>query len=79
VIHSGVAPRPEETSGALAGDDVVPAPDIIMDRAFTLPVPPSPVSPPAYANGSAPPLTEDARGLCAAEPTAVPRHAADPG
>jgi hypothetical protein len=40
VIHSGVAPRPEETSAALAGDDVVPVPDIIMDRAFTLPVPP---------------------------------------
>jgi hypothetical protein len=40
VIHSGVSPRPDETAAVVAGDDVVAAPDVVMDRAFTLSVPP---------------------------------------
>lgn len=40
-----VAPRPDETSRAMPGDDLVPRPDAVMDRAFTLPAPPEEVWP----------------------------------
>ncbi|VVJ17701.1 Uncharacterised protein [Amycolatopsis camponoti] len=41
----GVAPLPAERTGAAAGDDLVPRPDVVMDRGFTLPAPPERVWP----------------------------------
>jgi len=37
----GVAPLPAEVSAAVPGDDLVPEAEIVMDRGFTLPVPPA--------------------------------------
>ncbi|WP_405779252.1 hypothetical protein [Streptomyces sp. NBC_00859] len=40
-----VTPRPTETSRTMPGDDLVPRPDTVMNRAFTLPAPPGTVWP----------------------------------
>jgi len=45
VFSLGVAPRSSEISAAAAGDDLVPHPDVVMDRGFTLPAPPERVWP----------------------------------
>jgi len=34
----GVGPRPEEVDADRPGDDIIAAPDVVLDRAFTLPV-----------------------------------------
>ncbi|MBD8870233.1 hypothetical protein IE331_11420 [Nocardioides sp. MJB4] len=36
-----VAPRPGEVAAALPGDELVPDPDVVMDRGFDLAVPPA--------------------------------------
>ncbi len=41
----GVAPLPAEISAAAPGDDLVPHPDVVMDRGFTLAAPPERVWP----------------------------------
>lgn len=41
----GVAPRPAELTTTAPGDDLVPRPDVVMDRGFTLPAPPEQVWP----------------------------------
>jgi hypothetical protein len=40
-----IAPTPDEVRAAVAGDDVVPDPDTVMDRAFTVAAPPDAVWP----------------------------------
>ncbi|MEC3980584.1 hypothetical protein [Amycolatopsis sp. H20-H5] len=35
----GVAPEPAELTATVPGDDLVPDPDVVMDRGFPLPVP----------------------------------------
>ena len=40
-----MSPRPAEVAAAVAGDDLVPDPDVVMDRAFTLPAVPDRVWP----------------------------------
>jgi hypothetical protein len=40
-----VAATPAERSAALPGDEIVPRPDVVMDRAFGLPAPPAAVWP----------------------------------
>ena len=41
----GVAPRPAERTATVPGDDLVPHPDVVLDRGFTLPAPPELVWP----------------------------------
>ena len=38
-LFAGIEPTEDERAVALPGDDLVPAPDAVMDRAFTLPAP----------------------------------------
>lgn len=45
VIGFGVAPRADEVAAAVPGDDLVPHPDVVMDRGFTLDAPPERVWP----------------------------------
>ena len=45
MIGLGVSPRPDEIAAALPGDDLVPTPDVVMDRAFTVPAAPHQVWP----------------------------------
>jgi hypothetical protein len=45
VFTLGVAPRPGEVTAAAPGDDLVPHPDVVMDRGFTLAAPPDQVWP----------------------------------
>lgn len=40
-----VRPRPHEVAAAVAGDDLIAAPDVVMDRGFDLPAPPAAVWP----------------------------------
>lgn len=35
----GVSPRPEEVDADRPGDDIIAAPDVVLDRAFTVPAP----------------------------------------
>jgi hypothetical protein len=44
-LFRAVAPTAAERAAALPGDEFVPAPDVVMDRAFSLPAPPSAVWP----------------------------------
>ncbi|MGY3381457.1 hypothetical protein ACVWYS_003414 [Arthrobacter sp. TE12231] len=41
----GVGPSPDEVRALVPGDALVPAPDVVMDRAFDLPAPPETVWP----------------------------------
>lgn len=45
VLSTPVDPRPGEITCAMPGDDLVAAPDAVMDRAFTLPAAPQQVWP----------------------------------
>jgi hypothetical protein len=45
LLSLGVAPRPAERTATVPGDDLVPRPDVVLDRGFTLPAPPELVWP----------------------------------
>ncbi|MHA6758364.1 hypothetical protein [Streptacidiphilus sp. PAMC 29251] len=44
-LFRSIAPTAAEVGGPLPGDHLVPDPDVVMDRAFTLPAPPELVRP----------------------------------
>jgi hypothetical protein len=44
-MFESVAASPEDVARSLPGDDLVPQPDVVMDRAFDLPAPPDAVWP----------------------------------